>query len=167
MFETFRTIIEAGGFDLADITNRIKTLFATGDLTGDEMESLLDLAREKARPEDSYAPLADRVTAVETWMRSVDAWKAQADERLARLESGVGGAGSGGGSTPVDEWPEYVQPTGAHDAYHSGDHVTYDGRHYECLTDGCVWTPDDYPSGWRLVEDDETEDADSGAGEEE
>lgn len=38
---------------------------------------------------------------------------------------------------------------GAHDAYHVGDKITYNGKHYTCLMDGCVWTPDAYPQGWR------------------
>ena len=51
-----------------------------------------------------------------------------------------------------DEWPEYKYPTGAHDAYHVGDKITYNGKHYTCIYDGCVWTPDTYPQGWQLVE---------------
>lgn len=51
-----------------------------------------------------------------------------------------------------DEWPEYKQPTGAHDAYHVGDKIAYNGKHYTCVMDGCVWTPDTYPQGWQLVE---------------
>lgn len=39
---------------------------------------------------------------------------------------------------PADEWPEYKQPTGAHDAYHVGDKITYNGKHYTCIYDGCV-----------------------------
>ena len=31
----------------------------------------------------------------------------------------------------------------------AGDKITYNGRHYVCLMDGCVWTPDAYPAGWR------------------
>ena len=53
---------------------------------------------------------------------------------------------------PADEWPEYRQPTGAHDAYHVGDKITYNGKHYTCAMDNCVWTPDEYPQGWQLVE---------------
>lgn len=49
---------------------------------------------------------------------------------------------------PGDEWPEYKQPTGVHDAYHVGDKITYNGKHYTCIYDGCVWTPDAYPQGW-------------------
>ena len=53
---------------------------------------------------------------------------------------------------PADEWPEFVQPTGAHDAYNTGDKVTYNGKHYQSTMDGNVWSPDSYPAGWRLVE---------------
>ena len=27
----------------------------------------------------------------------------------------------------LDEWPEFVQPTGSHDAYNKGDKVTFEG----------------------------------------
>ena len=49
----------------------------------------------------------------------------------------------------ADKWPEYKQPTGAHDAYHVGDKITYNGKHYTCVLDGCVWPPDTYPQGWQ------------------
>ena len=47
----------------------------------------------------------------------------------------------------VDEYPEWVQPTGAHDAYNIGDKVTYNGQHYVCTSDGNVYAPDVY--GWK------------------
>ena len=47
--------------------------------------------------------------------------------------------------------PEFVQPTGAHDAYKTGDRVLYNGQVYESLMDGNVWSPDAYPAGWQLV----------------
>lgn len=46
------------------------------------------------------------------------------------------------------EWPEWVQPTGAHDAYNKGDKVTSEGDHYISLIDGNVWSPAAYPAGW-------------------
>ena len=46
----------------------------------------------------------------------------------------------------VDEWPEFVQPTGAHDAYNTGDKVTYNGSRYVCTMDANVYAPD--VSGW-------------------
>ena len=47
--------------------------------------------------------------------------------------------------------PEFVQPTGAHDAYKLGDRVLYNGQVYESLMDGNVYSPDAYPAGWQLV----------------
>ena len=46
----------------------------------------------------------------------------------------------------VDAWPEWVQPSGAHDAYNRGDKVSYTGKHYICTADANVYAPDVY--GW-------------------
>lgn len=46
----------------------------------------------------------------------------------------------------VDEWPEWVQPTGAHDAYNKGDKVSYNGKHYICTIDANAYAPG--VSGW-------------------
>lgn len=48
--------------------------------------------------------------------------------------------------------PEFVQPTGAHDAYKTGDRVLYNGKVYESTIDSNVWSPDAYPQGWKLIE---------------
>ena len=52
--------------------------------------------------------------------------------------------------TSTEEWPEWIQPTGAQDAYNTGDKVTYNGEHWICDIDGNVWEPGVY--GWNLVE---------------
>ena len=49
----------------------------------------------------------------------------------------------------VDAWPEWVQPTGAHDAYHRGDKVRYNGKHYICTADANVYAPGVY--GWEAM----------------
>ena len=53
---------------------------------------------------------------------------------------------------PGDEWPEFVQPTGAHDCYNKGDKVTFESKHYISLIDNNSWSPSAYPQGWQLVE---------------
>ena len=57
---------------------------------------------------------------------------------------------------PSVEWPEWKQPTGAHDAYHRGDKITFtDGKKYECIAPegvAVVWDPVTYPAYWQLVE---------------
>lgn len=47
-------------------------------------------------------------------------------------------------------YPDFVQPTGAHDAYNTGDIVMYNGTAYRSLIDGNVWAPDAYPQGWEV-----------------
>lgn len=140
MFETFQTIINAGGYDLDDLTQRIKTMYVMGELTEEEMKQLLESSQANAKPDDSYSPLPDRVKAIEELETTIE-------ERLAKLEKTSTDPDEP--DEPADEWPEYKQPTGAHDAYHIGDKITYNGKHYTCIYDGCVWTPDVYPQGWR------------------
>ena len=48
----------------------------------------------------------------------------------------------------TEEWPEWVQPTGAHDAYQKGDKVTYNGKRYVSRIDANVYSPEAYPAGW-------------------
>ena len=49
----------------------------------------------------------------------------------------------------IEEFPEWVQPTGAHDAYNIGDKVSYNGQRYICTTDANVYAPGVY--GWNLI----------------
>lgn len=46
---------------------------------------------------------------------------------------------------------EWVQPSGAHDAYGIDDLVTFEGQVYRSTVDGNVWSPADNPAGWELV----------------
>lgn len=36
-------------------------------------------------------------------------------------------------------------------SYQIGDKITYNGEKYECLLANCVWSPTDYPSGWKKM----------------
>lgn len=80
-------------------------------------------------------------------------WEAvNAPEQGGTEPGGTGPAPDQGDTEPADEWPQWVQPTGAHDAYNTGDKVTYNGKHYQSTINGNVWSPDAYPAGWQLVE---------------
>lgn len=66
------------------------------------------------------------------------------------------GGGGGGGTptepeTPSETIPDFVKPTGAHDAYKKGDKVKYNGKIYESIIDANVYSPDEYPAGWKEV----------------
>ncbi|MDX9703989.1 MAG: hypothetical protein RBU23_13235 [Candidatus Auribacterota bacterium] len=51
----------------------------------------------------------------------------------------------------VSGYPEWVQPTGSHDAYNTGDRVLFEGKNYESLIDSNVWSPTGYPQGWKEI----------------
>ena len=53
---------------------------------------------------------------------------------------------------PTPSIPEFVQPTGAHDAYKKGDKVSFNGKIYESLIDANVYSPSAYPLGWQEVD---------------
>lgn len=53
------------------------------------------------------------------------------------------------------EIPVWKQPTGAQDAYAKGDKVWFPDVNttvYESIIDSNVWSPTDYPQGWKVVE---------------
>lgn len=89
-------------------------------MSRDELEALNNTVRAKL---ESMRVLEDTVDAV---------------EQLAARYLDHAGRGRG------EEW---VQPTGAHDAYPQGWTVTHDGKQWESLTPANVWEPG--VSGWR------------------
>lgn len=57
--------------------------------------------------------------------------------------------------TPIglseEGYPTWSRPTGAHDAYNTGDIVDYNGTLYKSLINGNVYSPEEYPAGWEKV----------------
>ena len=88
MREFLESVINTGNYKLFDMENRIKRLFATGDLSEQDMVELLDLAAEKAddgKQIDVSAILGDleaRVAALESkgvcvWVPGMTTMKGQ------------------------------------------------------------------------------------------
>lgn len=50
---------------------------------------------------------------------------------------------------PGEEWPEWRQPAGAHDAYEKDYKVSHNDKHWTSDVDGNVWEPGVY--GWTEV----------------
>ena len=71
------------------------------------------------------------LVAANVWEPGVSAWREVVEEN--------------------DAPPEYVQPTGGHDAYQTGDHVMFEGAEYVSLIDGNTWSPTAYPQGWEKI----------------
>lgn len=52
---------------------------------------------------------------------------------------------------PGEEWPEWRQPTGSHDAYAANATVSHNGKHWiNTYGDGNIWEPGVF--GWEEVE---------------
>ena len=145
MYDMIRQTIESGGFDLRYMIGQIDQFWLERSINSSERDALIALARQYANPSDSYAPVEQRVLQLETALRELEA-------RVAVLEENSdSGEGGGNDPDPTDEWPEFVQPTGAHNAYQTGDKITYKNVHYICQMDNCVWAPDVYPAAWQEV----------------
>ena len=50
---------------------------------------------------------------------------------------------------PTEDWPEWSQPVGAHDAYNAGAKVSHNGKHWTSDVASNVWEPGVY--GWTEV----------------
>lgn len=136
MFEVVKNVIQSGSFELSGILSKIDTLWIQGSLTESERQELIGMARGKADPAQSFAPLQTQIDALAL--------------RVKALEE----AGAADSEAPGEEWPVFVTPTGAHDAYHYGSRVTYNGIHYLCIAPegvAVVWSPDVYPGYWERV----------------
>lgn len=126
MKSIFENVIKKGGYDLAELLAKIDVYHVEGKLTDAERDELYDMARTK--PEAHY----DINTEIEKL------WLA-----IKELQNG---------ETDDTEVKDFVQPTGAHDAYNKGDKVRYNGKVYRSLINANVWSPDILPSAWELVE---------------
>lgn len=66
-----------------------------------------------------------------------------------QYEPGATGTSSIFVEISLEEYPEWVQPTGSHDAYANGDKVTHNGKKWISTADNNVWEPGVY--GWKEI----------------
>ena len=125
MKEMFEQVIQLGNYDLKTLLDRIDQYHIEGRLTDEERIDLIMQARKGAELEYDYA---GEINAL---------WAA-----VRALQQNVSPP------TEEDEWPEFVQPTGAGTAYQVGDKITFRDERYICILAHCVWSPADYPAGW-------------------
>lgn len=113
-----------------------------------EVATIYDPWKEgKAYAVDEFVTYGENSVGDPQLYRVVQAHTSQADwtpDVSASLFSAIG----------LDEegYPIWSQPTGAHDAYNTGDIVDYNGTLYKSLIDGNTYPPDAYPAGWEVVE---------------
>lgn len=144
MYEIIKNVINSKDYELKDILYKINKMYIESAITEEQKTELNNLARENANAENSYATIQEQINNIYTIIDEI-----QADiKELKGEEEPI---------EPIEEYPEFIQPTGAHDAYNKGRKTTYKGEKYMCLIDGCVWAPDVYPQGWEKVVEEVTE----------
>lgn len=154
MYEIIKNVILSKDFKLEDLLNKIDTIWLQGKITEEEKLELIDLARENALAENSYKPVQEQIDkafemiselkeTVETNAIGLTALKDAVEKLVGKVEIP---------QAPVEEeYPPFVKPNGAHDAYQKGAGITFNGEKYESLIDNNVWSPDEYPQGWKEV----------------
>lgn len=154
MYEIIKNVIKNKDFELKDILYKINTIWVERAITEEQKNELDNLARENANPENSYATLQEQINSTFTEIADLRSRV----EKLEKAREEEGGTGEEP-TEPIEEeeYPEFVQPTGAHDCYNKGAKITFMGKRYISLIDGCVWDPITYPAGWEEVTEDNTE----------
>ena len=140
MYTIIEEVISSRNYELGDILKKIDTIWLQGKISDEEKNSLIAKAQENADGEQSYLPLQVQIDKLFEITDSIS-------DRVAILE--------GGEVAIEEEYPEFVQPSGKHDAYNKGDKITYNNKKYECVKNNVMWSPDVNPKCWKeVIEDD-------------
>lgn len=136
MYTIIEAVINSKVYELNDILKKIDIIWLQGGISDEEKNSLIAKAQENADGEQSYLPLREQIDKLFTIIDSIS-------NRVTILE--------GGEAAIEEEYPEFVQPSGKHDAYNKGDKITYNGKKYECVKNNVMWSPDVNPKCWKEV----------------
>ena len=141
MYNIIKSVIESKDYKLEDMLYKISKMYIENRITETQKSELDNLARSNAKAENSY-DIQKQLDNLEVRVKAL--------EDKSTTENTTT-------DTTVEEYPEYVAPSGAHDAYKIGDKVTYNGKKYICKMPICVWSPETYPTAWKEVTEDNTE----------
>ena len=137
-------------YDLEEMIEvRLPELLVRGLISSEEYDELVVVAKENASAK--YASIEEQLQTLATELESLKTEIIQLKNRISEFE------GTESEEPTVDEFPVWKQPTGAHDAYYTGDKMTYtDGNKYECVAPGgygVTYGPDVLPEMWKKVEE--------------
>lgn len=115
-------------------------------MTSDQLRELIAAAEhtlaERAELESAAQAVTAAIQAYATaaGVTVLQAWRALAPEGVAVPDDPE--------PEPLPTAPDWVAPTGAHDAYNAGDLVTFQGKVYRSRINANTWSPAAYPQGW-------------------
>lgn len=129
MYSIVKSAIAAGGYKLADMQNKIRSLYVRGELTEAQMDELLAAAAvgvsaDAERPEtiQMIKTLSDEIEALKVRVKALEGDPADPD---------------------VPVYPEWKPWDGISTDYQKGAIVSFNGELYESIYEGQnVWSPD-------------------------
>lgn len=154
MYEVIKTVIESGRYELGELLSKIDVIWLQGDITDDQKADLVNLARSNATPENSYAPMQEQINQAFEQIKALEETVNANAKGMSAIKTAVealGGTIQTPDPGPTEEYPEYKKPAGPYEAFNTGSKITFDGDRYECLEDGVLWNPVEYPQGWKKV----------------
>ena len=143
-----KSIVAEFNKQLGSVQSIVNDFVLFSDLTDDQMESILSRyptisVGETALENSVYNIDGVLYRAIQTVRIDDEAWLGNASIFVKFIPEEVG-------DTPIIA--DWVRPTGAHDAYNTGDTVRFDGQIYECLEDNTTHSPSEYAQAWKIVE---------------
>lgn len=121
----FKDVIAQGHYDLTDMLKKIDKHHISGNLSDEDRDELINLARGGAKTENGVNVF----------------------EKLLELEKRISALEAGEEPTETETPEEYVVGKW----YHNGDKITFKDKIYTCTApEGvvCTWSPDEYPAYW-------------------
>lgn len=135
MYNIIKNVINGKAYELTTMLTKIKTLWIENDITDEQKEELVELARENANVQNSIDVMA-KLEELEQRVRELEQSKSSDSESTEE---------------EVVVYPEFVVGKW----YYNGDKITYNGKNYVCVAPTgqvCTWNPDDYPTYWEETE---------------
>lgn len=152
--------IKKGGFNLPKVLERIDQMYIEEKITLEEKQSLENEARVNAEPEGSFASPQAQIDALGKLVKKLENTVKNLENEISEIKKNQTTVQPENPEETPDEiptepevivYPEYVQPLGSHDAYQTGDKISYNGKNYECVINNCVWNPTTYPAAWKEI----------------
>lgn len=142
---------------VAELKKEIKTAFETlilaKDLTKEQKENILNQYKPyqigKNYEENEKFTYKDKVYEVIQAHTSQTTWLPESTPALYKEYLDVKIQNQDGSITEVVK--EFIQPTGAHDAYKKGDKVLFKGKIYQSKIDANTFSPEQFADGWEEV----------------
>lgn len=130
MYDLLRLTIQSKNFKISEIQYRVKRLYATGDLTDEQLIELFSMIAENASPE---VERPETLALIQTLSSKLEALTA----RVKALETG-GGTDEGGAT----EYPAWVPWDGLSNNYQCGAVVSHNNQLWQSTFSGQnVWEP--------------------------